>query len=167
MKMNNSVGQLIEFEHVNLVDTSLETEQSLKAAIVEATDYLLFYNWVERINKIYVGEYFEGILGIFLFNIEPKLFGVDDYTWVIVGDLPSAYVTVEDSPNPACALDGYIGAVEQWTAAVFEGKSLQNLIPVNAEPTISNAKQLERRLEFLDQEIMPRCKGLLHPTTLN
>ena len=86
---------------------------------------------------------------------------MDNLIWVIVGDLPSAYITVENSPNPACALDSYIGAMEDWVEAVEQGRPVFDIIPVNAEPTLANAQRLKTRLSFLDEEILARCNGEL------
>jgi hypothetical protein len=40
---------------------------------------------------------------VFLFEIIPSREDVDDKVWLIVGDLPPAYITAEDAPNPAAA----------------------------------------------------------------
>ncbi|MDG9666950.1 hypothetical protein ONV78_04310 [Hahella sp. CR1] len=119
-----------------------------------AGDELAFYNWCEGILQSYIGMYTPGILGVFLFQIRPTRPEVDEWVWVITGDLPTAYITTEDAPNAACALDGYIGAMEEWVAAVEQGESVQNLIPVNAPPTPEYAQALKVRLELLDQHIL-------------
>jgi hypothetical protein len=74
--------------------------------------------------------------------------------WVIVGDVPPAYITVEDAPNPATALDAYIGAMQEWVDAARAGGSVADLIPVNVPPTVENAERLGRRLQFIDEEIL-------------
>ncbi len=75
----------------------------------------------------------------------------------VVGDLPPAYITTEDAPNPATALDGYIGAMDDWVKAAKAGQSVADLIPVNVSPTVENAKRLESRLRFLDKEVLAHC----------
>lgn len=57
------------------------------------------------------------------------------WIWVIVGDLPPAYITTENNANPACALDGYITEMKEWVEAVRMGKPTSERIPVNAPPT--------------------------------
>jgi len=94
-----------------------------------------------------------------LTRIEPARDGIDEWVWVIVGDVPPAYITAEDAPNPACALDGYIGAMDGWVRAVLTGGSVDGLIPVNVSPSPENAKRLEARLRFLDGEILARYKN--------
>jgi len=112
-------------------------------------------NWVGEIEKEYLGGGMDGIVFIFLFKVRPSRPGNHSWTWVIAGDLPSAYITCEDSKTPFGALDGYIGAMEQWVAAARAGKSVEHLIPVNVPPTAKNAEMLGGRLKFLDENILP------------
>ena len=126
----------------------------LKTLLDEARTYLKSFSWVRNIKAEYFGLGVDKIVGVFLFEITPSRKDVDDKVWVIVGDLPPAYITAEDAPNPAAALDAYIGAMEEWVAAAKGGASVEGLIPVNVAPTPENAKRLEKRLEFLDKEIL-------------
>jgi len=81
---------------------------------------------------------------------------VDEWVWVVVGDLPPTYLTCEDSPNPATALDAYIGAMSEWVEAAGSGKSVADLIPVNVPASPRNADLLGKRLAFLDSRILSR-----------
>jgi hypothetical protein len=73
---------------------------------------------------------------------------------VIVGDLPPAYITVERVPNPASALDSYLGEMAAWVEAVRAGQPVDELIPVETtgggellEPTAEHAEMLDTRLQ--------------------
>ena len=131
-----------------------EEIESLRALLVEAEREINFYSWHDGIVKSFFGIGVGGIFGVFLFQILPNRDDVDDFVWVVVGDLPPAYITCEDAPNPACALDGYIGAMEEWVAAAKAGESVENLIPVNVPATPENGELLEARLRFLDERIL-------------
>ena len=131
-----------------------EETAGLKELLDEATAYLKRFRFHRGIKEAYLGMGVAKILGVFLFEIVPAREGVDDKVWVIVGDLPPAYITTEDAPNPATALDSYIGAMEEWVEAARAGRSVQGLIPVNVPPTAENADRLESRLRFLDQKIL-------------
>jgi len=131
------------------VDTKL-----LKEMLKEASDYIMGFSWHKGVKEVYFGMGVGGVAAVFLFKIQPSNKSVDEWVWVIVGDIPSAYINIDESPNPACALDGYIGAMEEWIKAVKSGKSVEKLIPVNAPATIENAKDLEKRLKFIDKEIL-------------
>ena len=126
----------------------------LKKMLREASTYLESFRWCKTIKAAYMGIGIAGVVGVFLFRIQPAKPDVDEWVWVIVGDLPPAYITVEDAPNPASALDAYIGAMEGWVKAAKTGKSVEDVIPVNVPATRENAEQLESRLRFLDREIL-------------
>jgi hypothetical protein len=130
-----------------------ETAQ-LKELFVRAKEYLCSFSWCKRIIDSFFGIGIGRPLGVFLFRIEPSHENVDEWIWVIVGDLPPAYITTDQAPNPAAALDGYIGAMEEWVTAVRMGKPTKDLIPVNAQPTLEWADELEWRLRFIDREIL-------------
>ena len=74
--------------------------------------------------------------------------------WVIVGDVPSAYLVCDSAPTWREALESYIFEMEKWVAAVRGGDSLGNVIPVGAEPTLEHAEMLATRLQFIRDEIL-------------
>jgi hypothetical protein len=120
----------------------------------EARDFLMYFQWCAEILEDYVGFIYPGIVGVFLFKILPAREDVDAWVWIIVGDLPPAYITCEQSPNPAAALDSYIGAMLEWVNAVDHGESVDGLIPVNVPATREHAERLRVRLKFLDDDIL-------------
>lgn len=120
----------------------------------EAIAYLTRFRWCARVRAEYIGFAYPGIVAVFLFEIEPARSGVDEWVWIIVGDLPPAYITCEQSPNPASALDAYVGAMQEWVDAVRTGSSTDELIPVNVSPTTANAERLATRLKLLDEKIL-------------
>jgi len=134
-------------------------DDDLESARVEARQYLEFYNWVLSIKGEYFGYGAEGIIYIFLFEIEPGRPEINRWTWVIVGDVPPTYIPADDAATPFEALDGYIGALEEWVEAARQGKSVANLIPVNVDATPANAEMLAGRLKFLDERILPDLKS--------
>src|SRR5882672_191257 len=123
-----------------------EETAGLRELLPEATNYLKSFGWLREIKAAYFGLGVAKIVGVFLFEIIPSREDVDDKVWVIVGDLPPAYITAEDAPNSAAALDAYIGAMQEWVEAAKAGRSVENLIPVNVPPTPENAARLESRL---------------------
>lgn len=130
--------------------------EEMCALFDEAAEFLKAFSWCERIEEGFLGMGIPGLAGVFLFRIKPAQSGVDPWIWVITGDLPPAYITTESAPNPACALDGYIGAMKSWVKAVREGRPTRDEIPVSAPPTVPYAQALESRLVFLDREVLWR-----------
>ncbi|MBZ9854320.1 hypothetical protein LB566_10935 [Mesorhizobium sp. CA13] len=72
-----------------------------------------------------------------------------------MGDVPPAYMPGDDVETPYEALDGYIGAMDEWVEAARQGKSVAKLIPVNVPANPANAEMLGGRLKFLDEKILP------------
>lgn len=148
----------IQFEKIipaNEIEGEDEEDKSLiLKSLTDARKYITSMKWCAGIKEEYLGLGIGGVVSIFLFHIEPNSSEVDEFVWVIVGDLPPAYITCEKAPNPACALDGYIGAMEEWVKAVNGGNPVDDLIPVNVPPTKEYADLLDKRLNFLDTEIL-------------
>ena len=126
----------------------------LKQMLEEAKNYVLSFTWCEGIEASYFGLGVGGVVAVFLFRITHSRTDVDDWVWVVVGDLPPAFITCENAPNAACALDGYIGAMKDWVDAIRRGVSVSELIPVNAPATPEYADMLESRLQFLRTKIL-------------
>ncbi|MFD1160283.1 hypothetical protein [Roseovarius aestuarii] len=160
--MQDTAAPLINFACVEKLDSAPDSYPiGLFDDLEKAKGFLADFRWVLSIEEEYLGGFYPEIIGIFLFKFTPKLVGVDDFVWVIVGEVPSAYITVEECPNPATALDGYIGAMEEWVEAVLNSEPTGGLIPVNESETKENALVLIRRLKYLNDLILPDCKGSL------
>jgi hypothetical protein len=50
-------------------------------------------------------------VAVLLVKITPTREDVDEWLWVVVGDLPPAYLVADDAPGPAAALRAYISSV--------------------------------------------------------
>lgn len=125
----------------------------------EARSFLLRHSWCLSVHSLDIYRYIEGIFGLFLAEIEPAPdSGADRYVWVIVGDLPAAYIDVPSAPTPNEAIDAYIGAMEEWVNAVDQGATIEDVIPVYHRfslipipPVQSFAESLKRRLRLLEK----------------
>ena len=131
-----------------------EDTRLLREAESEATAYLDSFDWCSGVLETYLGLGIGGIVGVFLCRIVPGAPEVDEWLWVIVGDLPPLYMPTDDCPNPAAALDAYIGAMNEWVRAVRDGRPLDDVPPVAVAPTMEHAAMLESRLNYLDEEIL-------------
>ncbi len=63
---------------VSQVKIKDEEQISFNQLLKEAEDEMNFYNWCKEIKTSYVGLFYPGILGVFLFHIEPNRPDVDD-----------------------------------------------------------------------------------------
>lgn len=128
----------------------------LRQMAISAQDYIQSFAWCPPISAAYLASGVGRIVAVFLFEFSRKIRETDDRLWVVVGDLPSAYLVVEARDSPADALERYCVLMEDWIAAVRDSEKLRDVFPVSAEPTLENAESLERRIAFLLAEIIPR-----------
>jgi hypothetical protein len=117
----------------------------------EARDFLLSFRWCNGIVNAYLGDEAAPHFAVFLFLIQPALPGVDRWLWVVAGDLPPAYLVCDLARTPSEAVKAYVCEMSKWVAAVRSGQSLEEIIPVNAEPSIANADLLASRLSLLEE----------------
>jgi hypothetical protein len=89
-----------------------EDSHLLQRMAVEAENYLSSFAWCQSIESRYFGAGIGGIVGIFFFGIQSRRPDVDEWLWVVVGDLPPAYIVTDDCDTPSEALDAYIGLME-------------------------------------------------------
>lgn len=68
--------------------------------------------------------------------------------WVVVGDLPPAYLVVDDSPTLLEALSTYEELMADWIAAVRDGRSIDDCTPVIGSQRIESADAREVMLNF-------------------
>lgn len=157
--MRLDMDRLVKWDtHLCVAGSATKDLQAIVGMHGEARSFLERFQWCTAILDEYLGMAYPGIVAVFLFRIAPARHDVDEWVWIIVGDLPPAYITCEDSPNPASALDAYIGAMTEWVAAASTGGFVDKLIPVNVEPSKENAERLRLRLKFIDDKILSNFK---------
>jgi hypothetical protein len=135
-------------------EDAAETEE-LRALARKAEQFIASFAWCNVIERAYAGIVVPSVIGTFLFEIKPTTPDVDRVLWVIVGDVPPAYLVVDEAPNPAMALKRYVELMTDWVKAVEEKRSVEDLIPVNAAPTQEYAAMLRSRLAFLRDRVLP------------
>lgn len=129
--------------------------------LATAHDFIESFTWCIAVRESYVGLAIGGVVGVFLLRIEPTEEDVDDWLWVAIGDIPPAYLVLDGAPNPASALDAYIGEMELWVEAVSKGEPVDDVIPVlnaggaeSLDPTREHAEMLASRLRFLRERVL-------------
>jgi hypothetical protein len=127
----------------------------LREMAAEAHTFLSSFSWCEEIREAYFGDGFGKIVAVFFFRIEPSRPEVDEWLWVVVGDLPSAFLVTDDCNAPSEALDGYIYEMSKWVKLAKRGRTSKQVIPVNVPATPEYANMLEGRLKFLEDVIVP------------
>ena len=127
----------------------------------KAEDFLGSFEWCGGIKMARFGFGVSNIVAVFLFEIRPRRPGVDDLLWVVMGDIPPAYLVTDDAPDPAAALKAYIQEMRRWIDAVRSGSAVTGLIPVDAPPISANAEDLAVRLDFMERNVLERYRDEL------
>jgi hypothetical protein len=136
----------------------------------EARRFLESFSWCRCIVSGSLDRYQPGIFALFLFEIEPAAEAADSSVWIMVGDVPPAYLDTLTNANGACAVQSYMGAMRDWVDAASAGESVEDLIPVYHRnstkpiaPTSEYANMLRGRLDFLEREVLPLYADELEP----
>lgn len=132
-------------------------EETLKLREMEfrARSFLSSFDWCQEIREFYFGDGIADIVAVFFARIESARPSVDEYLWVIVGEVPSAYLVVDASRTPREALEAYIGEMRKWVAVAQNGRHPDDVIPVNVPATPEWAEALASRLDFLEKKLIP------------
>jgi hypothetical protein len=124
-----------------------------------ARDFISNFDWCNEVLQFYFGAGVGDVIAVFLAQIRPDQDSVDEYLWIVVGDLPSAYLVTDACANPKAALEGYIWEMRKWVALARQGQSSDDVIPVNVPAIPEWAEALGSRLDFVEKKIIPRLFG--------
>ena len=128
----------------------------------EAQKYLLGFKWCNEIEKGWLVENFGYILNIYLFKILPdKKTCFDEYIWIVVGDIPPAYIDIISAKNAYEALETYIIVMQEWVNNVYQCKSVDDCFPINVPPHKEYADMLNSRLKSLERDFLPLIKNTI------
>lgn len=125
----------------------------------EASSFIASQTWCKKVTAVRLAWACAGVLGVFQVDLQPVSTDVDSTLWVVVGDLPPAYLVLDQSPTWKEALRGYVAEMSLWVRAVKDGLPLEDLIPVAVEPSIEHAEMLASRLAFIQNMIIDADNG--------
>jgi hypothetical protein len=134
-----------------------EQEEVLKLS-VEATEYLNSFKWCTTIKKGYLSKEWGYRLCVFYFEIETIAQTINS-VWVIVGDMPPAYIDTKHAASPSQALDRYVILMEDWISHVKTGQSVVECYPVHVEPVEKYADMLIQRTEKIKNFFIPELSN--------
>jgi hypothetical protein len=79
---------------------------------------------------------------------------VDEWLWVVFGDVPPAYLVTDSCKTPSQALEGYMGEILKWVSLSKEGRTSKDVIPVYVPATPENAADVEGRMKIIKEVII-------------
>jgi hypothetical protein len=151
--MNIDLSKLVPISE--LAGEDAEESEQLKGLANCARDFIKSFDWCLEVREIHAGIAVAEVVGVFLITLVPARPDIDQHLWVIVGDIPPAYLVIDQAPTPVDALLLYTDLMQEWVNAVKAGQTITELIPVNVTPTEVSAKMLESRLRYLVERIVP------------
>lgn len=141
-----------------MIGEDTEETELFKRAADEALAYLRSFKWCKSILETYFCFGVGSVVEVFLFRIDRLTSDgktIDEWLWVVVGDVPSAYLVTDDAVTPGDALQAYCDVMREWVAAVLSKEDLGDVYPVPVDPTEENASHLSTRIDFLVNEVIP------------
>ena len=126
----------------------------LRDMMDEAEQYLRSFRWCPPIAEKFFGCGVGGVVAVFLFKLAAPVGGHDQWLWVVVGDVPSAYMVTDNAPDPGSALNCYCELMGDWSHAVLNNLPIEEFFPVAAPATPANATSLARRIAFIRKNIL-------------
>jgi hypothetical protein len=148
----SSVSGVVPIEEMQGDDP--EDMELLRADYEKARSFLLNHTWCFGLGEVYFGEGIGGIISIFLMELDPAPSGVDQWLWVIVGDIPSAYFVIDQCPTPIDGLKWYIAEGRRWVELAYTGETSSDVMPVEVPADAYHAEILERRLNILERTLI-------------
>lgn len=150
---------------INELAADPNDEDSLYEFARVAEGFLTSHPWCRELVSGYLGYGWDGILGIFFFEIVPAKENVDRQLWVITGDVPPAYLVSDNAKKPSEALRAYVHEMRLWVNAVKAGQPIDDFMPVyyqnstnRVPPSIDFAEMLDGRLDFIEQQLIPEAE---------
>lgn len=116
----------------------------------EARSFIASHRWCKQVAAVNLAWAVAGVLGVFQVKIKPSSPHVDSTFWVVVGDIPSAYLVTDNAPTWRDALRSYVAEMYRWVHAVRHNLPLDDVIPVGVEPSSEHAEMLAGRLAFIE-----------------
>jgi len=138
----------IEATNIEYVDEVLELSR-------RATEYIGAMPWCRTITRGWLAYGCGYILGVFYFHIVPARQDVPQFHWVVVGDLPPAYLATDCCGSSDEVLGAYVCEMQEWVDRVMDGRVLtDDIIPVNVPADKKWAKELQGRLDFIRKHVL-------------
>lgn len=159
------VGEGIAFELVPVTEIKGDDELDttlLREMFEDAKRYISAFSWCGTVLDCYFGGGIGGIFAVFFFRIHPSDPDVDSWIWVMVGDIPSAYLPLSDCNSPTEAFRTYIHGMTKWVELARKGQrgtTEQGVPPVNVPATPEWAERLNKKLYGLILTIKPIFEG--------
>jgi hypothetical protein len=134
-----------------------EDTELLRKMAISAKRYVESFDWCVAVTSSYFGGGVGGIFAVFLFGVVPARPEIDEWIWAVDGDLPSAYLPLEDAASPTEVFDQYIAGMRRWVAFAQSGaRSMpRDVPPIDYPRTPEWADLIGKRITSLEEILGP------------
>ena len=154
MRNYKNIEELLkELENIKAIPKESKEDVETNKLAENGSEYLMSHNWCDSIEDGWLAVSWGYILCVFLFKIKSSVPEVDDYIWIVNGDIPTAYIDIESAKNPQEVLESYIFLMNDWIEEVELGNSTEDCYPIEVPPTKEFATNLKSRINFIEKEI--------------
>jgi hypothetical protein len=153
-----------------IIGDDAEDTKLLRHMAVAADEYIRSFAWCRAITRSFFAGGVGGIFAIFLFDIAPARPEVDRWIWIVVGDIPPAFLPLQDAKTPMQVFSTYVQGMMKWVQLARQGKQgtpEDGVPPINVPATPEWADKLEKRLHFLRFVAKPFFEDDDEPTQLH
>ena len=119
-----------------------------------ALAYLAEQDWCPPVRDAFLGWEQAGVAA-FLVRLQAPIEEADAELWVVAGDLPCAYLVVDEAPDGATALLVYCDLMDDCAWTLLAGYPVDEAFPVALEPTPENAERLGEGVRALRKALPP------------
>jgi hypothetical protein len=134
----------------------------LRAMADEAKRYISSFSWCKEVLDSYFGGGVGGIFAVFFFHVRSSRPDVEPWIWIIVGDIPPAYLPLTDCRTPAEVFRTYMRGMSNWVELARnsqKGTPEQGVPPVNVPATPEWAERINQKLYGLTLAVKPFFEG--------
>jgi len=130
----------------------------LRKMAADADVFIRSFPWCTSVLESYFGDGIGGIFAIFFFHIRPSRPDVDSWIWIMIGDVPPAYLPLTDCDSPAAAFRTYMRGMSKWVELARKGQvgiPNEGVPPVNVPSTPEWAERVNQKLYGLTLTVQP------------
>lgn len=143
--------------HNILGDDNTDTAILRKMA-ADADGFIRTHPWCAAVLDSFFGDGIGGIFAVFFFHIRPSRPDVDPWIWIMVGDVPPAYLPLTDCDSPAAAFRMYMRGMSKWVALARKGRTgtaADGVPPLRIPSTPEWAERVNQKLYGLTLTVQP------------
>jgi len=141
--------------NIDQISPALEYYSELPLLLDESHRYLSSHPWCQNITNGWLFTNLGEVLCIFLYQIENSQSPTDNLIWVIVGDLPPAYIDSKEIGNTRKVVEVYIYLVKDWIEHAENARNMEQCYPLLSGWTEEHVEMLKVRADLLEKSILP------------